>query len=210
MDVKTPGLGRERAHALAEPRRAPAQDEAKFVIDGRADYEWSRELVLERGLAERCTVLFAPVHGVLDPGVLGRWILEDGLPVRLQVQLHKILWPGVPRGSLIGRSGRSGARRLRGRGLHGRRDPGRADGTVMERAMTAAAGRRLRQRRHGLGRDGGPRRARAPPGVPARELRPAHGGEGARLLPRARGPLRRRARGSSSTSRRCARSGAAA
>ncbi len=73
-------------------------DEAKFVIDGRADYEWSRDLVRERDLASRCTVLFSPVHGVLDPGALGRWILDDHLPVRLQVQLHKYLWPGVPRG----------------------------------------------------------------------------------------------------------------
>jgi 7-carboxy-7-deazaguanine synthase len=73
-------------------------DEAKFVIAGRADYEWSRDLVLGRSLAARCTVLFSPVHGVLDPGTLGRWILDDGLPVRLQVQLHKYLWPGVPRG----------------------------------------------------------------------------------------------------------------
>jgi 7-carboxy-7-deazaguanine synthase len=70
----------------------------KFVIDGRADYEWSRRVVLDRGLAGRCPVLFSPVHGVLDPGVLGRWILEDGLPVRLQVQLHKYLWPGAAKG----------------------------------------------------------------------------------------------------------------
>ena len=68
------------------------RDEAKFVIDGRADYEWSRELTLQKRLAERCTVLFSAVHGALDPGVLGTWILEDGLPVRLQLQLHKVLW----------------------------------------------------------------------------------------------------------------------
>ncbi len=68
------------------------------MIDGRVDYEWSRELVRGRALVERCTVLFSPVHGRLDPGALGRWILDDGLPVRLQVQLHKYLWPGVTRG----------------------------------------------------------------------------------------------------------------
>jgi 7-carboxy-7-deazaguanine synthase len=56
-------------------------------------------VVLGRRLAERHTVLFSPVHGVLDPGVLGRWILDDGLAVRLQVQLHKYLWPGVTRGA---------------------------------------------------------------------------------------------------------------
>ena len=54
--------------------------------------------VSERQLADLCPVLFSPVHGVLDPGALGRWLLDDGLPVRLQVQLHKYLWPGVERG----------------------------------------------------------------------------------------------------------------
>jgi 7-carboxy-7-deazaguanine synthase len=98
MDVKTPGsgeCGRTREDNL---ERLRPRDEVKLVIDGRSDYEWSRDFVRERRLAERTTVLFSPVHGVLDPGTLGRWILEDGLPVRLQVQLHKYLWPGVTRG----------------------------------------------------------------------------------------------------------------
>jgi 7-carboxy-7-deazaguanine synthase len=75
-----------------------AKDEVKFVIAGRPDYEWSRDLVRERRLSDRCPVLFSPVHGQLDPGHLARWVLDDGLPVRLQVQLHKYLWPGVERG----------------------------------------------------------------------------------------------------------------
>jgi 7-carboxy-7-deazaguanine synthase len=79
------------------PRLKPT-DEAKFVIADRGDYEWARAVVSERGLGGRCPVLFSPVHERLDPGLLGRWILEDGLPVRLQVQLHKYLWPGVARG----------------------------------------------------------------------------------------------------------------
>jgi 7-carboxy-7-deazaguanine synthase len=98
MDVKTPGSGETERMHWPNLDALTVRDEAKFVIDSRADYEWSRELVRERRLAERCTVLFAPVHGEIDPGLLGRWILEDGLPVRLQVQLHKILWPGVTRG----------------------------------------------------------------------------------------------------------------
>jgi 7-carboxy-7-deazaguanine synthase len=98
MDVKTPGSGESRRMEWANLDRLRAADEAKFVIDARADYEWSRAVVRERHLAERCTVLFSPVHGVLDPGTLGRWILDDGLAVRLQVQLHKVLWPGVSRG----------------------------------------------------------------------------------------------------------------
>jgi 7-carboxy-7-deazaguanine synthase len=98
MDVKTPGSGESRRMEWANLDQLRAADEVKFVIDGRADYDWARDVVLGRNLAERCTVLFSPVHGVLDPGTLGRWILEDGLGVRLQVQLHKVLWPGVTRG----------------------------------------------------------------------------------------------------------------
>jgi len=98
MDVKAPGSGEaERMHWPNLDRLEP-KDEAKLVIADRADYEWARGLVTERRLAERCTVLLSPVHGELHPGVLGRWILEDGLPVRLQVQLHKYLWPGAARG----------------------------------------------------------------------------------------------------------------
>ena len=98
MDVKTPGSGESRRMEWANLDQLRATDEVKFVIDGRADYDWARDVVLGRNLAERCTVLFSPVHGALDPGTLGRWILDDGLGVRLQVQLHKVLWPGVTRG----------------------------------------------------------------------------------------------------------------
>jgi len=98
MDVKTPGSGEVHRMDWDNLGRLKPTDEVKFVIAHRADFEWSRELVRERALAERCPVLFSPVHGQLDPGTLGRWILEDGLAVRLQVQLHKYLWPGVERG----------------------------------------------------------------------------------------------------------------
>ncbi len=98
LDVKTPGSGETARMDWSNLERLRAKDELKFVIDGRPDYEWSRALVRERALAERCAVLFSPVHGGLDPGLLGRWILDDGLPVRLQVQLHKYLWPDQTRG----------------------------------------------------------------------------------------------------------------
>ena len=98
MDVKTPGSGEVHSMEWRNLELLEGKDEVKFVIAGRSDYEWSRDLVRERALHGRCPVLFSPVHGELDPGVLGRWILEDGLPVRLQVQLHKYLWPGVERG----------------------------------------------------------------------------------------------------------------
>ncbi|HUL76946.1 MAG TPA: radical SAM protein [Vicinamibacteria bacterium] len=98
LDVKTPGSGESARMHWENLDRLRAKDEAKFVIDGRTDYEWSRGVVLGRRLADRCSVLFSPVHGVLDPGTLGRWILADGLAVRLQVQLHKYLWPDAARG----------------------------------------------------------------------------------------------------------------
>jgi 7-carboxy-7-deazaguanine synthase len=98
MDVKCPGSGETERMDWSNVARLKPSDEAKFVIADRGDYEWARACVRERGLDRRCPVLFSPVHGRLEPGQLGRWILDDGLPVRLQVQLHKYLWPGVERG----------------------------------------------------------------------------------------------------------------
>ena len=98
MDVKAPGSGETHRMDWGNLDRLRAQDEVKFVIADRRDYDWSRDLVRAHHLAERCTVLFSPVHGTLAPGDLARWVLDDGLPVRLQVQLHKYLWPGVERG----------------------------------------------------------------------------------------------------------------
>ncbi|HYM47133.1 MAG TPA: hypothetical protein VES91_01550, partial [Burkholderiaceae bacterium] len=73
--------------ALLRPR-----DQLKFVICDRADYEWCRSQLAEHRLAERCEILFSPVHGQLSPTDLAEWILADRLPVRLQIQLHKYLW----------------------------------------------------------------------------------------------------------------------
>jgi 7-carboxy-7-deazaguanine synthase len=98
LDVKAPGSGETHRMEWRNLELLKPKDEVKFVVAGKDDYAWSRDLVREKRLAERCAVLFSPVHGVLDPGLLARWILEDGLGVRLQVQLHKYLWPGVERG----------------------------------------------------------------------------------------------------------------
>lgn len=97
LDVKAPGSGEaDRMHPDNLDRLRP-QDEVKLVLADRADYEWARDLARDPRL-QGATVLFSPVHGRLDPGLLGRWILDDGLTVRLQIQLHKTLWPGVERG----------------------------------------------------------------------------------------------------------------
>ncbi|MBI4912120.1 MAG: radical SAM protein [Acidobacteria bacterium] len=93
VDRKTPGSGEgERWLESNLQHLVPGQDELKFVLTGPEDYVWAREWCGERGIWDRLTVLFAPAWGTLDPAWLGERILADGLPVRLQLQLHKILW----------------------------------------------------------------------------------------------------------------------
>lgn len=96
VDIKTPGSGEEVRNRYDELARLAPTDLVKFVITGRADYEWSRAQLRERGLATRCTVLFSPSHAELPARDLADWVLEDRLPVRFQVQLHKYLWGDVP------------------------------------------------------------------------------------------------------------------
>ena len=98
LDVKTPGSGMEERNRPGNLALLRPTDELKFVLVDRTDYEWSRELVRRERLAERCTVLFSPVRERLDPAELAKWILDDGLPVRLQLQLHRLLWPDRDRG----------------------------------------------------------------------------------------------------------------
>lgn len=96
VDIKTPGSGEEPRNRYAELERLTATDLVKFVITDRADYEWSRTQIRERDLARRCTVLFSPSHAQLAARELADWVLEDRLPVRFQIQLHKYLWGDVP------------------------------------------------------------------------------------------------------------------
>jgi 7-carboxy-7-deazaguanine synthase len=96
VDVKTPGSGEERRNRYQELPLLGARDLVKFVICGRSDYEWSRDKMRELALPQRCTVLFSPSHEQLPARELADWILEDHLPVRFQVQLHKYLWGNVP------------------------------------------------------------------------------------------------------------------
>ena len=92
MDLKTPGSGECDRNLYDNINRLDDNDQVKFVILDRADYEWSREQVEKYHLSEKCEVLFSPVHGQLEIKDLAQWILEDRLPVRLQVQLHKLIW----------------------------------------------------------------------------------------------------------------------
>ena len=96
VDVKTPGSGEEGRNRYAELARLTSHDLVKFVICSRADYEWSRTKLRELSLPEGCAVLFSPSHEQLPARELADWILEDRLPVRMQIQLHKYLWGNVP------------------------------------------------------------------------------------------------------------------
>jgi len=96
VDVKTPASGEESRNRYDELARLDAKDLVKFVICGREDYDWSRAKLQELRLASRCTVLFSPSAEQLPARDLADWILADRLPVRFQLQLHKVLWGNTP------------------------------------------------------------------------------------------------------------------
>ena len=98
VDVKCPDSGESDRNRWENLASITAQDELKFVLAGRRDYEWARQQVKERNLTGLCKVLFGPVWGSLQPEDLARWILEDRLVVRLQTQLHKYIWSPEARG----------------------------------------------------------------------------------------------------------------
>jgi len=91
MDLKAPGSSEEKRNLWANLEHLKPTDEVKIVILDQADYEWARDKVREHKLEERCHVIFSPVHGQMDGNALANWILEDGLDVRLGLQIHKFL-----------------------------------------------------------------------------------------------------------------------
>ncbi|HSG47208.1 MAG TPA: radical SAM protein [Longimicrobiales bacterium] len=98
MDLKCPGSGENARNLWANLDHLTPRDEVKFVVKDRADYEWTRDVIRSRGLDGRVAdgslraLLVSPVWGEVDLEALASWILEDGLPVRYQVQLHKLIW----------------------------------------------------------------------------------------------------------------------
>lgn len=96
LDLKAPGSGESARNRFENIALLATKDQVKFVILDRADYEWSCARLREFDLATRCEVLFSPVFGQLEPRQLADWILADRLPVRMQVQLHKLLWGDKP------------------------------------------------------------------------------------------------------------------
>lgn len=96
LDLKTPGSGEMQKNLWANVDRLKPADEVKFVLCDRADYDWAKQVLAERRIADKCSVLFSPVFHQLNPTDLADWVLADKLPVRMQVQLHKILWGETP------------------------------------------------------------------------------------------------------------------
>lgn len=92
MDLKTPSSGEVEKNLYANIEHLDHKDQVKFVIGGREDYDWARQQLKQYRLAERCEVLFSPVHGAVAPRELAQWILDDRLQVRFQLQLHKLIW----------------------------------------------------------------------------------------------------------------------
>lgn len=92
VDLKAPGSGEEARNRWDNLQQLKAGDEIKIVLKDRTDYEWAREVIANRRLADTAPVLLSPVFETLDLKQLAEWILEDGLPVRLQTQLHKHIW----------------------------------------------------------------------------------------------------------------------
>ena len=98
LDIKTPESGEEKKNHWDNLNLIHSKDEIKFVLCSREDYDWAKKILNQYKLAEKCDVLFSPVYQKLNTTNLGNWILEDQLPVRMQIQLHKLLWgekPGV-------------------------------------------------------------------------------------------------------------------
>lgn len=98
MDIKTPGSGEESKNLWTNIAHLKPKDEVKFVLVDSADYEWAKQVLVSHKLNEKCAVLFSPGYKTLPPADLAAWVLADRLPVRMQLQLHKILWgekPGV-------------------------------------------------------------------------------------------------------------------
>jgi 7-carboxy-7-deazaguanine synthase len=92
MDLKAPDSGESGRNLWSNLDHLLAHDQIKIVLASRGDYEWARSMLAEHALAERCMVLFSPVHGAVEPRELAEWILADKLDVRFQLQLHKLLW----------------------------------------------------------------------------------------------------------------------
>jgi 7-carboxy-7-deazaguanine synthase len=98
LDIKTPGSGEHERNLWGNLRRLGKRDAAKIVVTSRADYEWAKDVILRHDLASRTNVLFSPSFSQVEPATLVAWLLEDKLDARLNLQVHKYVWPPETRG----------------------------------------------------------------------------------------------------------------
>lgn len=96
LDIKTPGSGEVKKNRWHNVHHLTTHDEVKFVLCDEHDYQWAVAEIRERQLDSVCPILFSPAYGQLEPAVLAGWVLRDHLPVRVQIQLHKLLWEEGP------------------------------------------------------------------------------------------------------------------
>ena len=96
VDVKTPGSHEAARNRIENFSALTQRDQLKFVICSREDYDWSKAFLQQHGLSGRCGILFSPSYNQVSPTALAEWILADRLPVRFQLQLHKVLWGDTP------------------------------------------------------------------------------------------------------------------
>ncbi|MDO9364932.1 MAG: 7-carboxy-7-deazaguanine synthase QueE [Methylotenera sp.] len=95
LDIKTPGSGELKNNLWGNLAHLKPIDEVKFVLCSRADYDWAKDILASYKITEKCPVLFSPVYSQVNPTELAEWVLADRFPVRMQLQLHKILWGEV-------------------------------------------------------------------------------------------------------------------
>jgi len=96
MDLKTPGSGEEEKNHWKNIEYLSSQDQIKFVLCDRKDYDWAKQILVQYQLLSQCEILFSPCYGQLEAKTLAAWILDDKLQIRFQLQLHKILWDNEP------------------------------------------------------------------------------------------------------------------
>ena len=96
VDIKSPGSGEVERNLWSNLGALTAHDQVKFVLCSREDFDWAKQILVQHRLPEACEVLFSPSQGQVAPRTLAEWIIEDKLPVRFQMQLHKLLWGEEP------------------------------------------------------------------------------------------------------------------
>lgn len=96
VDVKTPASGEAKKNCWANLALLTQHDEVKFVLCDENDYQWAKQILQQYHLDKKCAVLFSPTHGTLNATQLAEWILRDRLPVRMLLQLHRLLWNNAP------------------------------------------------------------------------------------------------------------------